>query len=1597
MNHFSKHKLVRISKSLLLASMASVRNIASRYLEALEDSAQPRQPLSTLKFNSKSNLNVKKLDSPDLEDLARQMNIETPARSVLLRNSFETPSATVSSFKTTPKSRSGSKTSKDVSSLSQPATFKPGSKTSKGYEYLCRIQAIKNWLEVVLQEKIAQDPVTLISYIQNGIYLAKLANVFLPVRKNVYANDRKLEFRHTENINRFFKLLQHLNIPDLFRFELTDLYDAKDVPKVWFCLHAMSYIIHQMDVSYPAIENLVGKLEFSESEIKTANRALVGHSLPNFSSADNGSSTDGHNSYINRTLTMQTPSKLPIRPKIPPSTMDDPNPFREKSPTILLLLNYELNSVRKPDLSAAIHKTPESSPTKSAGVTLSPVQLLSLDRLSPLEVSSPVHMSPVGQVSSLYGRSPVNYGSSPVLYKPASVTYTHTTELDSHVVNVIKLQALSKGAIFRYKMFVDKIILRSYDSELTELFSVIRGNLTRGRTVHRHRDDLRYYEQDIKALQSIARSKLLRRFLGYGFTADSENSVRDVQNIIRGSMARQRVRNVKSVLKNNESKLILLQCIIRGKGIHRRVSTVTSNRSQVERSLIELQSMGRRILYNRRSNSSIVSRLEEQDMVPLQSLIRGAKARNQVRFYLRGLGRERNSMKELQSIGRGAILRTRLCNNVLITLLGEDIKMNELFAKVRGNSVRRQVEYKKAVLDYVAESEIIPLQTIFRGILLRFRQDVDMEDIYEDVNSIITLQAKIRANKIVMERKQLDAHYTTNLDKVIKAQSILRSKYTQNAYKALINMKNPPVGVVRKFAYLLSNSGQDYLEEMELSKLKDLILEKSKNNEELELLIENLDIKLSLLDKNKISIEDFMKQNNKFKAYKPIQPKTMNVKNLDKLNVSSRKRIELYQSMFYFLQTKPTYWLRLYKEHPSCDRDEYIKNLQYQILLVYPILKGSVNSHSREEFFFLKFICALMENDMRRSKNIADITKVKSALWIDYIVDFNNHVYQRMHLKQIFGKIVSRIIDEDELTFESDPSIIYNHIREKENRIHGTSSKKMIVTPQEAIQDEEVSASFVRNLIALREAATDSLEIIQSSVSEIPIHVRILAHQAYQLSLVNFPDHSEQQHLAVAGVIIIKHYFNNILQFPENFGYSTKDPYAIAVGSPSTLSENLKHLSRVLLQIFSMKPFSDNFMKPLNDYVTSCAETTRDIIKDVIKVKLLEIEYEMNDYDDIVAHSKPQLTMKVSDMIAVEKMITRNLDVVAPSLDDQLYTIASELNEVVNSADDFVTLTEMGSLTLTLSPKTQEDTVADSKVRTLLTQAKRCLLYIIRVQDGDDLLELFIHGIKPIHEDKFRKIIEIENDGSNGNEINPYRKSFLGDLTKMSYIDLKKLALKVILQLESLEIVSRKNSFQELLNLIVVDIKTKDSQRVSRKSQLKVANQTVNKLLEKEKFLTRQLKDYELHIEKVLGELQLKPKEKKIFNIIPVFSKQYFYHRQLRKNNRLPKFGSYKYSAKRLMDQDIILDFGGDLSGKSASSSKLDFMFSCHKLGTFVIEAATGSVTIPGACGSITLDQLLDQQYEKKKKWEMFNRMVTFDTENLSALIFRKFYDIKKD
>lgn len=90
-------------------------------------------------------------------------------------------------------------------------------------------------------------------------------------------------FRHSDNINYFFQFCSHVGLPDIFCFELTDLYDAKNLPKVIYCIHALSHLLARRGLA-GRIADLVGKLNFTEEELRNKQKGLddAGVALPSF-------------------------------------------------------------------------------------------------------------------------------------------------------------------------------------------------------------------------------------------------------------------------------------------------------------------------------------------------------------------------------------------------------------------------------------------------------------------------------------------------------------------------------------------------------------------------------------------------------------------------------------------------------------------------------------------------------------------------------------------------------------------------------------------------------------------------------------------------------------------------------------------------------------------------------------------------------------------------------------------------------------------------------------------------------------------------------------------------------------------------------------------------------------------------------------------------------------------------------------------------------------------------------------------------------------------------------------------------------------------
>lgn len=84
----------------------------------------------------------------------------------------------------------------------------------QAYEYLCHVGEAKDWIEGCIGHPIARI-VDLEEELRNGVILAELARAFMPKLVPRIFDAAKLQFRHSDNINRFFKFVDAVALPEV--------------------------------------------------------------------------------------------------------------------------------------------------------------------------------------------------------------------------------------------------------------------------------------------------------------------------------------------------------------------------------------------------------------------------------------------------------------------------------------------------------------------------------------------------------------------------------------------------------------------------------------------------------------------------------------------------------------------------------------------------------------------------------------------------------------------------------------------------------------------------------------------------------------------------------------------------------------------------------------------------------------------------------------------------------------------------------------------------------------------------------------------------------------------------------------------------------------------------------------------------------------------------------------------------------------------------------------------------------------------------------------------------------------------------------------
>jgi Ras GTPase-activating-like protein IQGAP2/3 len=1030
----------------------------------------------------------------------------------------------------------------------------------QAYEYLCHIGEAKEWIEDIIHKDIPAV-VELEEALRDGVTLAEVVQAIEGRQLRIF-RDPKLQWRHSNNYAHFFKFLADVELPDLFRFELVDLYEKKNVPKVIYCIHALSWLLFRKGMVDFRIGNLVGKLQFEDHELETMQKGLdkSGVSMPNFSGMS---------------------AKFAVEPEPEPEPVETEEDridreLSENEPIVLDLQAQMRGAMLRMQLGDTMQNLWDNEEfiidlqSRIRGDWARQIAFYRLDmRRFAVQLQSAARGFLIR--SRLRGEEEFWRDKEP---------------------QVLKVQNLFRGRKARAEVQYTKSKVQRHENGIREFQAAIRGALQRLRVSERY-EETRNTEPVVQHIQSMIRGALVRNRVDSEYAELKENEAQfvEVQAVSRAMLVRQEFRADQESLRQQESIIALLQAAARGAIARKQNAAIQEKLVSTDVTWFDLQSKVRGdILRNSLRQQQEALQAEVPHITDLQAVARAGQLRSQVADTLAQLNDQESLITSLQSYMRGYMSRQRHHSD-LKQLQAQTPTILDLQAACRGY-MQRQRTYDVLCELNNQESEIIQLQALSRAMTLRMQIGLILAQVEEHEDTVIELQALARGMMVRRKFAEKQKHYKQNMEKVIKIQSFVRGRQQGESYKSLTSGKNPPVSTVKNFVHLLNDSDIDFDEEIEFERLRKTVVQHVRQNELAEQYIDQLDIKIALLVKNKITLDEVVKHQKHYGGHVGALLSSKDISSTDPfdlkaLNKNSRRKLEHYQELFFILQTQPQYMARYFRrlrEQGLTDKDT--KRIEQLTMSLFGLAQKR-----REEYYLLKLMGRSLKEEVENCATLQEYLR-GNFFWTKLFGSYVRSPKDRKFLKDLFGPVIKdNIIDNEHLDLESDPMQIYRSSINNEELSTGQRSRRdPNVSRDQAIKDPETRETFIHHLQDLRDIADQFFTITEEMLHRMPYGIRYLAQQMFEELRQKFPYEAQEQLLQVAGHWVWKAYLQPALLQPQHWGVVDR-------GLSPLMNRNLGEVAKVLGQVAAGRMFDKEnvYLQPLNSYITEAIDRLQDI------------------------------------------------------------------------------------------------------------------------------------------------------------------------------------------------------------------------------------------------------------------------------------------------------------------------------------------------------------------------------------------------------------------
>ncbi|NP_001264707.1 ras GTPase-activating-like protein IQGAP2 [Gallus gallus] len=1531
------------------------------------------------------------------------------------------------------------------------------------YEYLCHLEEAKRWMEVCLEEEL--PPTTeLEEGLRNGVYLAKLAKFFAPnlvSDKKIYDVKQErykrsgLHFRHTDNTVQWLRAMESIGLPKIFYPETTDVYDRKNIPRMIYCIHALSLYLFKLGLA-PQIQDLLGKVDFTEEEISNMSKELekYGIQMPSFSkiggilaselSVDEAAlhaAVIAINEAIEKGIAEQTIA-----------TLRNPN-------AMLLNVDEELAQDYQNELFDAKRRKQSSARLKVVNGTISDEERdVYEELLTQAEIQGNINkINTVDNINTAIRNCDPSKTLVALMKPEAQLPVVHSFAAAIYQTELFNLQQqnavnyLAHDELSVAVEMLSAVVLLNQALENKDI-QMIRNHL-RNPCIgfnNLEEENLQRYADTLLSIKSEASSQ--------GQDYLSWNDIQNCIDMVNMQIQEENERIIaidhinEAIDQGNAEKTLeallmptaKLQDVRPENAKHyqdvlHHAKTQKRKETQDESAVLWLDEIQKGIsdANNNIKEAAILAvgisvinkSLEKGDSQPILTTLQSKFGLRVVsecaETYFKNLSEAQKlktkddsnespwiklMMKNMYSyyynveteegtcvVPEGVVPKTSwLTAEEIQNIVGQvtaDYNREQLWlaneslivqlqAQARGFLVRRNFQDRKAYLRN-QEPSAIKIQAFWKGFKQRKSYLDRLKVLQSNVAAIVKIQSWVKmwlARRAYRKRLQ---YFKDHHEEIVKIQAFLRANKAREDYRTLIGAENPPLPVLRKFAYLLDQSDLDFQEELEVTRLREEVVTKIRSNQQLEKDLNLMDIKIGLLVKNRITLQDVVLHSKKLNKKSKNQLEEMvmvDKQGIKGLSKERRKKLEAYQHLFYLLQTNPMYLAKLIFQMPQNKSTKFMDTVIFTLY--------NYASNQREEYLLLKlFKTALEEEINSKVDQIQDIVTGNPTV-IKMVVSFNRGARGQNTLRQLLAPVVKEIMDDKSLIINTSPVDVYKSwVNQLEMQTGEASKLPYDVTTEQALTHTEVVNKLESSIQSLRAVTDKVLTSIFSSLNMMPYGMRYIAKVLKSSLHEKFPDATEDELLKIVGNLLYYRYMNPAIVAPD--GFDIIDMTAGGQIHPDQ-RRNLGCVAKVLQHAASNKLFEgeSEHLSSMNTYLSQTYQKFRNFFQAACDVPEPEEKFNIDEYSDMVTLSKPVIYISIEEIINTHSLLLEHQDAIATEPNDLLNELLEGLGPVPdvesflgegsvdpNDPNRESTLNQLAKteISLSLTSKYELREGEDQDLKSLMIKTKRLIVDMIRTQPGDTLPEILETTATAQQESEHSKLVEKRAILDSKTPEKMKRSQSIFEDGQLPIEQKKRKIQRNLRTLEQAGLVSSATKYQEIINEIAKDIRNQRRYRHHRKAELVKLQQTLNALNSKTAFYEEQINYYNTYIKTCLDNLTRKS--------IKLDGKEEV------KGSKKLKQASLKYTAARLHEKGVILEIE-DLQTNQFKNVMFDITPG-EEVGDFEIKAKFLGVEMEKV--QLHFQDLLQMQYEGVAVMKMFDKAKV----NVNLLIFllnKKFY-----